>query len=226
MSNEPQTSKVSPRARRALILMVAGLPVGFFAGRWLLGLRREGLWGGFDPSGGDMLAFLLAAFLVFAGLVTAGLASSRKALGRRINGDDVRAVTPATSAQARFYAGQGLVLVLAGAMLAAPPLAVALFDPLSPLLASAVMTGLIALFLFQTVGNITLWIRSDELMRRAMAETAAVSFVLFQGLLFLWAAGEKLALLPALTLWDAFNVTMIGYLAISMLVGWRRGFAD
>ncbi len=223
MSAEPQVSKVSPRARRALILMVAGLPVGFFGGRWLLGLRRGGHWGGFDPSGSDMLTLILAAFLVFAGLVTAGLAGSRKALGRRINGDDARAATPA---QARFYAGQGLVLILAGAMLAAPPLAVTLFDPLSPLLASAVMTGLIALFLLQTVGNISQWMRSDELLRRTMAETAAVSFILLQGLLFLWAAGEKLALLPALTLWDAFNVTMIGYLAISMLVAWRRGFVD
>lgn len=224
MSVASNAQKLSPRARRALILMAVGAPVGFFAGRALIWLKRQGYWHGVEFSTSDVVSLGLAMFLVAVGLVTMVVSLSRKALGRRINGDEApRAATPA---QASFYAGQGGVLVLAAGMLAAPPLAGALFVPLSPLLASAVMTGLIALFLVQTAGNISLWVRSDELMRRTMAETAAVSYGLLQGLLFLWAAGEKLSLLPPLTLWDAVNINMIAYLLISMIVAWRRGFVD
>ncbi|NGM52041.1 hypothetical protein G5B46_20715 [Caulobacter sp. 602-2] len=224
MTVASESQKLSPRTRRALIMLAVGAPAGFIAGRVLIWLKRQGYWQGLELSGGDVVSLGLAAFLVTVGLATMIVSLSRKALGRQINGDDqTRAATPA---QASFYAGQGGVLVLAGVMLAAPPLAGALFVPLSPLLASAVMTGLITVFLVQTVGNITLWVRSDELMRRTMAETAAVSYGLLQGLLFLWAAGEKLALLPPLTLWDAVNVNMIGYLLISMIIAWRRGFVD
>ncbi|PVM91282.1 hypothetical protein [Caulobacter endophyticus] len=224
MTAASNAQKLSPRARRALILMAVGAPVGFAVGRVLIWLKRQGHWRDLDFSSSDVVSLGLAAFLVAVGLATMLVSLSRKALGRQINGDDgARAATPA---QASFYAGQGGVLVLAGVMLAAPPLAGAMVAPLSPLLASAVMTGLITVFLIQTAGNITLWVRSDELMRRTMAETAAVSYGLLQGLLFLWAAGEKLALLPPLTLWDAVNANMIAYLLISMIVAWRRGFVD
>ena len=90
-------------------------------------------------------------------------------------------------------------------------------------LGAAVMAGIVALFLVQTVGNLILWQRSDELVRQVMAETGAVSFWLLQGALFLWAAGEKLNLLPALSLWDAVAVLMASYLLISTLVSARRG---
>jgi hypothetical protein len=224
MTVASNAQKLSPRARRALILMAVGAPVGFAAGRGLIWLKRQGHWHDLDFSSSDVVSLGLAAFLAAVGLATMLVTLSRKALGRQINGhDEARAATPA---QASFYAGQGGVLVLAGVMLAAPPLAGAMVAPLSPLLASAVMTGLITVFLIQTAGNITLWVRSDELMRRTMAETAAVSYGLLQGLLFLWAAGEKLALLPPLTLWDAVNANMIAYLLISMIVAWRRGFVD
>ncbi|OYX01637.1 MAG: hypothetical protein B7Z12_13760, partial [Caulobacter vibrioides] len=46
-----------------------------------------------------------------------------------------------------------------------------------------------------------------------------------QGLLFLWAAGEKLGLLPQLTLWDATSVMMAAYLVIGLTITWRRGLA-
>jgi len=62
-------------------------------------------------------------------------------------------------------------------------------------------------------------------MRRAMAEIAAISFAILQGLLFLWAAGEKLGLLPNLSLWDATSVMMTAYLVIGMTVTLRRGLA-
>lgn len=224
MSVASNAQKLSPRARRALVMMAVGAPVGFFVGQGVFWLKGRGPWSELAFSSSDVVSLGLATFLAAAGLATMAVSLSRKVLGRQINGEeDARAATPA---QASFYAGQGGVLLLAGLMLAAPPVAGALFVPLSPLLASAVMTGLITVFLVQTAGNITLWVRSDELMRRTMAETAAVSYGLLQGLLFLWAAGEKLALLPPLSLWDAVNVNMIGYLLISMIIAWRRGFVD
>ena len=170
----------------------------------------------------DVLALLLAAMMAVVGVVTILVSLSRRALGRQINPEEAR---PATTSQVVFYAQNGLVLLLAGVMMAIPVLTPVLVSPLSPMIASAAMAGLIALFLVQTAGNIAIWVRSDELMRHAMAEIAAISFAILQGLLFLWAAGEKLELLPSLTLWDAASVMMAAYLVIGMIISWRRGLA-
>jgi hypothetical protein len=110
-------------------------------------------------------------------------------------------------------------------MMAIPVVVRAVLDPVPPMIASAAMIGLVALFLLQTAGNIAVWVRSDELMRKAMAEISAISFVILQGALFLWAAGEKLGLLPALSLWDAVCICTSAYLVIAGVVTWRRGLA-
>ena len=53
----------------------------------------------------------------------------------------------------------------------------------------------------------------------------AICFWVLQGALFLWAAGEKLGLAPALSTWDCLTVLMVFYLAVSAVIGFRRGFA-
>jgi hypothetical protein len=210
------------RALQALVGAVVAAPLGYMLGGYLVSLEEAGAVAAVDLSWSDVLALLLAAMMAVTGLITLVMSLSRRALGRQINPDEVR---PATPAQAVFYAHNGLVLLLAGVMMAVPVLAPVLFAPLPPMIASAAMAGLIALFLVQTAGNIAVWIRSDELMRRAMAEIAAISFAILQGLLFLWAAGEKLGLLPNLSLWDATSVMMTAYLVIGMTVTLRRGLA-
>ncbi|ATC32451.1 hypothetical protein CA606_08875 [Caulobacter vibrioides] len=218
----------SPKPRRnlalqALVGAVVAAPLGYVFGDYLASLQDAG--GGALPElvWSDVLALLLAAMMASTGLITIMRSLSRRALGRQINPEEVR---PATPAQAVFYAQNGFVLLLAGVMMATPVMVPLVFAPLSPMIASAAMAGLIALLLVQTAGNIAIWVRSDEFMRRAMGESAAISFAILQGLLFLWAAGEKLGLLPHLTLWDATSVMMAAYLVIGLAITWRRGLAS
>lgn len=215
-------SRLTRRGIQALIGAVVAAPLGYLFGRYLVALEKAGAVSVAELGWSDVLALLLAAMMAVVGLVTILVSLSRRTLGRQINPEETR---PATPSQVVFYAQNGLVLLLAGVMMAIPVVTPMLFSPLSPMIASAAMTGLIALFLIQTAGNIAIWARSDELMRRAMAEIAGVSFAILQGLLFLWAAGEKLELLPRLTLWDAASVMMAAYLIIGTVITWRRGLA-
>lgn len=214
----------SPKSRavRALVYAVIAAPLGYLVGKSLAGMEDAGVWSKPDLGWSDVLAVLLALMLLGVGVITMIVSVSRKTLGRQIDPEDGR---PATLAQVSYYAQNGGVLTLAGLMMATPVVIRVLFDPVPPLIASAAMIGLVALFLVQTAGNISVWIKSDELMRRATAEISAVTFVILQGALFLWAAGEKLGLLPVLTLWDAATVMMTAYLLIAGVVIWRRGLA-
>ena len=84
---------------------------------------------------------------------------------------------------------------------------------------------IILLFALHTVLNIRMWRGVDELLRRTTLEAATATFFLGQGLLFLWAAAERLSLLPPLTAWDAYAVLMTLYLFVSAVVSARRGLA-
>lgn len=219
-SNSPKPA--GNRALRALIYAVAAAPLGYLVGKYLARLEDAGVWSKPDLSWSDGLALFLALLLSTIGVITMIVSASRKTLGRQIDPEGGR---PATLAQAAFHAQSGWVMALGGVMMAAPVLIGAVYDPVPPMIASAAMIGLVALFLIQSASNISVWVRSDELMRRAAAEIWAITFVILQGALFLWAAGEKLGLLPVLTLWDAVNVVMTAYLLIAGVVMWRRGLA-
>ena len=222
MTVTSKSPKLSPRMRSSLILVIVALPVGYFVGKALARLERQGGWSIRDLGWSDVLIGLLALVLLATGAITLAISASRRTLGWRIDPEGGR---PATLVQSRFYAQQGLVLMLSGVMLAAPVVSGVLFQPVPTMLAAAVMTGIIALFLLQTASNLALWFNGDELMRKAIAETAPLSFVILQGALFLWAAGEKLGLLTPLSLWDAVGVMMAAYLVVSSIVTWRRGLA-
>ncbi|MFN4069317.1 MAG: hypothetical protein ACK4IW_07820 [Brevundimonas aurantiaca] len=93
-------------------------------------------------------------------------------------------------------------------------------------LASAIALGLIVLlFAAHTALNLKVWGSVDELLRRATLEAATATFFLGQGLLFLWAAGERLGLLAPITAWDVYAVLMTLYLFVSAVVSTRRGLA-
>lgn len=220
MSLTSKLTKLSTRTRRVVIGLVVGAFLGFAFG-WLIATFEKASalvvpkleWS-------DSLALFLAALMVLVGFVTLAVSASRRMLGRQINPDETRL---ATRAQAAFYAQSGAVLALAGVMIATPVLVPAGLDPVPTAVASAAMIALVALFLLQTVLNLSIWMRADEFMRRALGETAAVSFFILQGALFLWAAAEKLGLVARLTLWDAVSVMMAVYLLVNGLISWRRG---
>jgi hypothetical protein len=78
-------------------------------------------------------------------------------------------------------------------------------------------------FAVQTALNIAVWRRADEFMRRLISETSATCFWILQAMLFLWAAGERLSLLPAVSAWDCTVVLMSVYLAASAFISVRNG---
>jgi len=211
----------TPKSRAIAGLSLSGAIVGFGSG-WLIGqLEKGGALSLATLGWADVLSGVIALMLVATGLMVLIVSFSRRASGRLLDPVSQRDATPA---QASYYRQQGLVALLAGVMLAAPVLVLAANDPPSFARSGAVMTGIVALFLLQTVVNLTLWLRSDEMVRRIISETGAATFWILQGALFLWAAGEKLSLLPALSLWDAVSLMMASYLLISALVAGRRGF--
>jgi hypothetical protein len=61
------------------------------------------------------------------------------------------------------------------------------------------------------------------MIRQMVAEAGAVCFWVRQGALFLWAAAEKLELVPALSAWDMMTILMGFYLVISSVISVRRG---
>lgn len=209
-------SKTATRLLQGLAGLLVGGGLGFLIGRLIKA-------GDIDPdrlAWSDELAGLLAVILMAVGLFVAVSSLSRRATGRMIDPDADRAATPA---QTSFFRQQALVMILAGAMLAAPVVAAVAFDPLPTPIATAVMMGIIAAFLIQTAYNLLVWRRSDELLRRITSESAAASFWILQGALFLWAAAEKLGLAPALSTWDMVTVLMAAYLLLSVILQWRRG---
>lgn len=205
-----------------LALAGAGMIVGGFVG-WGVGrLIKHGALDMSQATWADLAAGTIAAMLLASGLLV-GLASfDRRAAGRMI---DPASDRPARPAQVVFYRQQAAVMALAGLMMAAPVLARLIWQPLPATLAQAVMAGIVALFLLQTVLNLTVWQRADEMMRRMIAESGSVCFWLLQGALFLWACAEKLQLAPALSAWDLMTILMGVYLVVSSLMSVRRGFS-
>lgn len=212
----------TPKGRVVAGLSLAGGVVGFSAGMLIGKLEKGGALSLETLGWSDILSGIIALMLIATGLMVLFVSFSRKASGRLL---DPLSQRDATRAQASYYRQQGLVALLAGLMLSAPVLLLAADDPPPFELAAAVMTGIVALFLLQTLVNLTLWFRSDELVRRVISETGAVTFWILQGALFLWAAGEKLSLLPALSLWDAVSLMMASYMLIATLVSSRRGLS-
>lgn len=128
--------------------------------------------------------------------------------------------------QTMFYRQQGAVMLLAGLMMAAPVIAILVFGETPPRgLAIAMLAGLVGASLIQTMLNLSVWNRADEMMRRMIAETGSVCFWLLQGLFYLWAAAEVLGLAPALSSWDLMTVLMAVYLAVSAGAALQRGLA-
>lgn len=198
--------------------MIFGAGVGWGAGR----LIKRGALDLSALTWSDLSAATIAAMLLASGLIV-GLASfSSRLAGRMI---DPASDRPARPAQISFYRQQAAVMALAGVMLAAPVVARLVWQPLPGGLAQAIMAGIVALFLLQTLLNLTVWMKADELMRQMIAQSGSVCFWVLQGALFLWACAEKLELAPALSAWDLMTILMGVYLVVSSFMSIRRGFS-
>lgn len=161
----------------------------------------------------DAVAFLVAVGLIVGGLL-AGLMSACPNWMRR----ELKLDSAPTAPERVELALCSLAAVLAGILYLIPLLAgPAAWEPV------AAYGGVLLVLTVQSIVNWRLLRRSDELARRAMIEAGALCFWGLQGLLFLYAAAERLGLVEPLTAWTATVIVMPVYLAASLWAYARRG---
>jgi len=190
--------------------------VGYGVGGWLAKVAPGGL-GLTDKAirWSDALALVVGPALVLGSLWALYVSLDARRLGRMydLEGD----ASAEETAVARF---QAAVMGFSGVLLALP-IGFSLAG-VSPVLGVGALALLVAL---HTVMNVRVYRQADELLRRAVMETAAVTFFAGQLVLFLWAAAERLGAAPAITAWDIYAVLMTLYLAASLSISVRRGLA-
>ena len=214
MSEPADSPSLVPRLLKfAAFGAVCGV-LGYGLG-WLLADHvPPGAFEGLGLGWSDYGALAVALMLIIGGGYTLFAARSAKALAAVMGAED--RVGQAETRQMRV---QGAVVMLSGAMLAAPPLIV-LAGNSAPAPTYAV---LMAVFVLHTAMNLRLWRRGDEMIRRVIVEAGAGTFWIAQGLLFVWAVAERLGLAPAVTAWDLLVGVMGLYLIVSTAVAVRRG---
>lgn len=111
------------------------------------------------------------------------------------------------------------VFLLAGVMFLMPMYAPASVAP------NLVFGGIVALLAIQTVANVMLWRRADEMLRQVMADTSAIAFWALQTALFLYAAAERLGLVESISAWAMMGILMAVYLLASIVASARRGIS-
>lgn len=172
-------------------------------------LHKHGPW-----QDGAVLWLTLVYGATALGLLIASFDRKTAAKVLGATGDEL-----ATPAELRFLRLQTVVSLIAATVLVLPWFA-------QPNGWAAGRSGLVfgvmcALFLVQTVANITLWHDADEFLRARLLETFSVTFAIGQGGLFLWAAAEHLGLVQAVTSWTLLIVQMLLYFAVSLVIGLR-----
>lgn len=183
---------------RKLALMSALALLGAAVGASFAHLTKELVLGWADE---------LAAMVALVCLLSAGVAAVAVTL------------RPARVSSACAWL-QVLTTALAGVMLLLPMFAPAGWPPA---LTYGVVLGLGAA---QAVGNLQLWRISDELMRRVIVETGALSFWALQAALFAYAAAERLDLAQTVSGWGLTSILLAVYLVASTVVAVRRGLAQ
>ncbi|GLK48896.1 hypothetical protein GCM10017620_18690 [Brevundimonas intermedia] len=148
----------------------------------------------------DALALIIAALLLATGVVMAAIVALRPA-----------------SVPSGCGVLQAVVMLLAGVLMLAPMWGPNLADP------ETVFVGLVVLSVVQSVANLLLWRRADEMLRRVMVETSALAFWASQMALFLYAAAERLGLTGGVSAWGMLAVLMTIYLLASTVASMRRG---
>nr|WP_314122235.1 hypothetical protein [uncultured Brevundimonas sp.] len=211
-------SSLSPSAwpswLRALAFGALFGVIGYGLGAWLAKVAPGGL-GLADKAihWSDGLALLVGFALVAGSLWALYVSLDAKRLGwmYSLEGDASPEETRLARVQAAVMGFSGVILTL--------PIVFSLAG-VSPAL-GIVAIGL--LLVLHTVMNVRVYRQADELLRRAVMETAAVTFFAGQLVLFMWAAAERLGGVPPITAWDIYAVLMALYLAASLWISVRRG---
>lgn len=164
----------------------------------------------------DFGALFVAALLILAGAATLLTTLDRRALAKALDPEAGERAS-LTSREFGLIRVQAVILLLAGVLLAAPPM---LADSGIP--TETAYAGLAAVFLIQTVANVMAWRASDSFNRRITMEGSALAFWTLQGALFLWAAAERMGLAQPVSAWTGVVILMAVYLLCSLWTSVRR----
>lgn len=192
-----------------LVFGVAGYGVGHFAADVVAPEQLAALGLGWI----DGLALLLAFMMAAASVSVIWAARDGRALSRLLKTEEPAG--PAEIADARL---QGIILILSAVLMTLPPVMAA--TGLEPSIGLVVIGVLLVV---HCILNWRLFRRCDELLRRTMIETCAVTFAVGQLALFAWAAAGRLGLAPPIDAWDVYVVLMGLYLVTAVIVTARRG---
>jgi hypothetical protein len=193
--------------------MATGAGLGFAIGKLIKHAHPAA-----HANGADVTALSLAAFYIGSAVLLFWIASNRMRLARILEGK--AAETPASDDEVRSFVYQAVVMALAGVLLALPVFGARLFAN-HPHQRELYFAGIALLFVVQTVYNVRLWQVSDEFIRGAMTTTAALTFAIGQGGLFLWAAAEHMSLVKPVSTWDLLLNMMLLYIFVGALVSVR-----
>lgn len=167
------------------------------------------------------LASLAVAFLLFfmGGFVL--VMSASEARWRRLVAFRQPGSEPPDRDSMLAVRRQGVIVTLAGPILAAPPVLahLGLSDDGRAIGAAAVLAALAV----QTWLNWRLYRTSDELVRQVTLLAGAVCFWSGQLALFIWATLAKLGLAGDVDSWTLVTLVMAVYLVVSTWIGFRRG---
>lgn len=161
---------------------------------------------------------VIGALLLYMGLAlliaSASPARAAKVMGQTLEpGEDF-------TAEARSVRLQALVTLLAGVELLVLSWRT---DLLWGLTLDLLVVALIGLVAVQTWLNYRVWRRGDEFFRRVLVESAVISFVAFQFVLFAVAAAARLGGVEEPSALDMYVWLMAIYLIAGFVVGVRRG---
>lgn len=217
-----EKARRSRRLRTIAAFTVAGLCVGGLAGYGMGRMLKDCLPSALALGWSEIAMLLISLWLVLSGGLITIAGKNRRMAAQMIDPAEPREPTPAQRALFRL---QAWVLMLAGVILAIPVVVQLL--PGGDRLAWRVgaMAALLVLLVLHATWNFAIWRKADEFMRAVISGTATTCFWVLQVLLLIWAAGEKLDLLPTANLWDALVVVMAVYLVVGIAQSVRKGAA-
>ncbi|MDF7777464.1 hypothetical protein P1X14_19560 [Sphingomonas sp. AOB5] len=189
-----------------LAFCAAAAASGFL--EWLKGMPAEDIVS-------TVLALLVLMLAAFAGIVSSSQAAYKAIAENYREGD------PLDNDVLRMMRMNGIILLISGGLLLAPPFAVRLGAGETASIAVAAAMGVLLL--------VTSWLSwrvsrsSDELTRAMAMESGAASFWVLTMGLFGWASLVKLGLVPEISSWTLMTAAMAVSLVVQMAAAMRRG---
>lgn len=219
----PVTEQPTPSQRRWRQLGEAAVG-GVFGGACSLGIVHFIYTTGPETWDVAELVSLGIAFLLFVmGAITAVLTANVERYRKLVAFRQPDAEPPDAGSIATIRR-QSIVIALTGPILAAPPVLAHLgLNEGGRIVGAGAMLLVLAI---QSWLNWRVYRESDELIRHIALVSGALCFWALQLVLFVWAMLAKLELVADIDSWTMLTLLMATYLAVSTVVGIRRGLGQ